>query len=206
MEGRGILFRCASLPLAHIIDCPYLTVYVTLLYPCRYVVRKDRDLNIVYASKQYFANDKSRDSFSTGPVNWVSDLRPDLDSPMYCKVRHGPAMYRCKSFTLTTAGGTCTAEASAVSAAGMSPAAEGAVSARVGSTTAGSVSSSGGVGMVARAEEMPPAAGMAGSEAGTGSCCASVVLDGNDQGLAAGQYAVFYQNGACLGAAKILQA
>ena len=33
---------------------------------------------------------------------------------------------------------------------------------------------------------------------------ARVVLDGNDQGLAAGQYAVLYQDGACLGSAKIL--
>jgi tRNA-specific 2-thiouridylase len=32
---------------------------------------------------------------------------------------------------------------------------------------------------------------------------ALVVLDGNDQGLAAGQWAVFYQGGVCLGAAVI---
>jgi tRNA-specific 2-thiouridylase len=32
---------------------------------------------------------------------------------------------------------------------------------------------------------------------------AKVVLDADDQGLAAGQYAVFYQGGLCLGSAKI---
>ena len=30
-----------------------------------------------------------------------------------------------------------------------------------------------------------------------------VTLDGNDQGLAAGQFAVFYQGGVCLGSAVI---
>ena len=35
---------------------------------------------------------------------------------------------------------------------------------------------------------------------------AYVVLDGDDQGLATGQYAVLYQGGTCLGAAKITAA
>lgn len=34
---------------------------------------------------------------------------------------------------------------------------------------------------------------------------ARVVLDGNDQGLAAGQYACFYQDSVCIGSAVILQ-
>ena len=34
---------------------------------------------------------------------------------------------------------------------------------------------------------------------------ARVVLDGNDQGLAAGQYACFYQDNVCIGSAVILQ-
>lgn len=34
---------------------------------------------------------------------------------------------------------------------------------------------------------------------------ATVRLERSDQGLAAGQYAVFYQDGFCLGAAKIIR-
>lgn len=34
---------------------------------------------------------------------------------------------------------------------------------------------------------------------------ARVLLEGNDQGLAAGQFACFYQDGVCLGSAVIVQ-
>ena len=40
-------------------------------------------------------------------------------------------------------------------------------------------------------------------EVGSGGGEACVTLDGNDQGLAAGQFAVFYQAGVCLGSAVI---
>lgn len=40
-------------------------------------------------------------------------------------------------------------------------------------------------------------------EMAPGGSSAHVELDGNDQGLAAGQYAVFYQDGTCLGSAVI---
>ncbi|GAX81421.1 hypothetical protein CEUSTIGMA_g8851.t1 [Chlamydomonas eustigma] len=128
-----------------------------------YVVRKDLDLNIVYASKQYHSEELSnqRNSFSTGPINWVSDLRIDLDKPVYCKVRHGPAIYRCKDLKL--------------------------VPQLMNYNIVGSI------------DDVRPS-----SEMAMVPVTACVELESHDQGLAPGQYAVFYQDRACLGAAKIV--
>ena len=114
-----------------------------------YVVKKDRDLNIVYASRSYRdevgaegAPRRRRDTFETEQINWVSDLRMRVDepsSPVLVKVRHGPHLYACREIELR------------------------------------------------------------GELQGT-----RVVLEGEDQGLASGQYAVFYQDGFCLGSAKIV--
>lgn len=49
-------------------------------------MRKDTVMNIVYVSKEYYAADKQRNAFTTGPINWVSDLRPDHSHPLACKV------------------------------------------------------------------------------------------------------------------------
>ena len=70
-----------------------------------------------------------------------------------------------------------------------------------------------------------PAATLAGQDSAALPCCASlgngpstalsgdraashavVIIDGPDQGLAAGQYAVFYDGAVCLGAAVITEA
>ena len=128
-----------------------------------YVVKKDRDLNIVYASRSYHEGleegegegeggmKRRRDRFETDVINWVSDLRIRMgegDSPLMVKVRHGPHIYHCKEV------------------------------------------------------ELQRGASKEGGEGGWRA--AKVVLDGNDQGLAPGQYAVFYQDGYCLGSAKII--
>ena len=63
--------------------------------PCRYVMGKDVDANLVYLSRRYFDQDKRRDAFSCGAFNWLSDARPEPSRPLLCKVRHGPTMYRC---------------------------------------------------------------------------------------------------------------
>lgn len=97
----------------------------------RYVVRKDVDWNVVYISRDYETLGLARNTFECSSLQWI-DAPPDWSKPLYCKVRHGPYMYRCR---LT----------------------------------------------------------MDGDDQG------SVEIEGQDQGLASGQYTVFYQDGICLG-------
>ena len=109
-----------------------------------YVTRKDPVMNAVYVSRElmYQSKDQPRlgtlhSSFYCDNLHWTSSLRPIESYPLYCKVRHGPNMYRCL---------------------------------RV--------------------------------EYGKDND-ARITIDGIDQGLAPGQYAVFYQDGYCLGCGVI---
>ena len=112
-----------------------------------YVTSKDPRSNVVYVSRQYdeidtsISSNRSRSSLRCTNFNWNSSSRPDPDQELFCKVRHGPNMYRC---TLEVEGN------------GLHENTEG-----------------------------------------------YVELDGIDQGLADGQFVVFYQNNICLGCAVI---
>jgi tRNA-specific 2-thiouridylase len=113
-------------------------------------------MNAVYVSKQYFSDDKKRDSFVCNSFNWIDGKPPaevfkgDEQKPEICKhttrgalhvkVRHGPDLYRCVRFEFRDGGKS-----------------------------------------------------------------AFVKLPENDQGLAAGQFAVFYQDGMCLGSGIIAE-
>lgn len=104
----------------------------------RYVTEKDVDRNTIYVSRDYYSVDKERSSFLCNTINWIA-CPPDLNTPISCKIRHGPFMYQCQlSYVLAD-------------------------DTRV----------------------------------------ALVQLDKSDQGLASGQYAVFYQNDLCLGSGII---
>ncbi len=61
---------------------------------CRFVSRKDPDANVVYVSRNYYDEDRRRDSFVCGGFNWIALERMDPAQPLFCKVRHGPNMYR----------------------------------------------------------------------------------------------------------------
>jgi len=62
-----------------------------------YVVDKDTKNNIVYISKQYFSEDKERDTFEVERINWISGCRPDAQAleNIQVKMRHGKQRYNC---------------------------------------------------------------------------------------------------------------
>jgi len=60
-----------------------------------YVVAKDPEKNIVYISKQYYSQEKSRDMFEVEKINWISGQRPTKNK-LQVKMRHGKKRYDCQ--------------------------------------------------------------------------------------------------------------
>lgn len=100
-----------------------------------YVVQKDSDANRVYVSRNYYEQDKRRDTFRVERCNWISGKAP-IDGEIIVKLRHGPDDHSAHIVTV-------------------------------------------------------------------GDHSAHVRLIRQDQGIAPGQFAVFYQNNICLGAGVI---
>ena len=57
-----------------------------------YVVDKDTGNNIVYISRNYYADDKKRDTFDIIQCNWISGAEP-ADGQVRVKLRHGPDIH-----------------------------------------------------------------------------------------------------------------
>ncbi|MEQ9366625.1 MAG: tRNA 2-thiouridine(34) synthase MnmA [Leptospirales bacterium] len=65
-----------------------------------YVARKDVAKNILYISRNYFSEDKQRDTFEVGELHWISGRAPaqaqaDDQRELWVKLRHGEAYYAC---------------------------------------------------------------------------------------------------------------
>lgn len=103
-----------------------------------YVVSKDFNRNIVYISKNYHDSEKKRNSFKVSTFNWISGKKPDTNTILHVKIRHGEHKYNCS--------------------------------------------------LVFESKN---------------NAHALVVLNENDQGIAAGQFAAFYNNNICLGSGII---
>jgi tRNA (5-methylaminomethyl-2-thiouridylate)-methyltransferase len=100
-----------------------------------FVVKKELSTNRLFVSKNYYDEQKKRDSFVVSHCNWINE--PIAQGTFLVKLRHGPALY----------------------AATITPGANGSL---------------------------------------------RVQLDQNDQGIAPGQFAVFYDNDRCLGSGVIV--
>ncbi len=59
-----------------------------------YVVAKNIEKNIVYISKNYYSQDKKRDSFFVTRVNWIAGCVPGKKE-LLVKLRHGKQFHRC---------------------------------------------------------------------------------------------------------------
>jgi len=59
-----------------------------------YVVKKDVKKNIVFVSRDYYAQDKSRDTFEVGNCNWFAKITPNKKK-LQVKIRHGKTIYDC---------------------------------------------------------------------------------------------------------------
>ena len=162
-----------------------------MLSCCRYVSKKDVDANVVYVSRAYYDEDKQRNAFQCSGFNWISSDRPREGMPLFCKVRHGPSMYRCAGNPMThheipeaqqqacvIASWRCVClmcESTCTSAA------------QHAAPSAGKL----------RCSDCRCKVDMLDADA------AQITLEGNDQGLAAGQYVCLYHDECCLGSAVI---
>jgi hypothetical protein len=196
------------------------------------VVSKDVRHNVVAVSRTYHARQQRRDAFLAGPFNWLSSRRPRQGQGLlHSGAASGDLMQgnsRAQSSGCADHGRSSSVAGVGSDAALQEGSAAGGkgvgghgdlpqqqqlmVKVRHGPSIAGCRLWLGSRQQVeawgqalARREELPhpgtctpAAAGAAGPEYGL------VQLEEDDQGLAPGQYAVFYQDGLCLGAAKIV--
>ncbi|HJZ23026.1 MAG TPA: tRNA 2-thiouridine(34) synthase MnmA [Candidatus Babeliales bacterium] len=101
-----------------------------------YVVAKDSEQNIIFVSRDYYTQEKSRNTFQVGSLNWIVS-KPESEE-VSVKMRHGALQYKAKI-------------------------------------------------LIYDSHE------------------ASVILESRDQGIASGQFAVFYDGNYCLGTGVILK-
>lgn len=207
LGGRSAKQRCplpaeppspaASSPLSSL--RPPCTLYDLLL--CRYVTRKDPSSNAVYVSRHYHeraaASQGVRSSFAIGPPSWCSSVRPDPARPLFCKVRSSsPSDAEAKA---VCGSGLAACQHAAHSCALLLLLDQPAGVPSLPPPTAAFPHPTSTYSQVRHGPHMYGCNLELAPDHGGG----HIQLDASDQGLAAGQYAVLYQNGVCLGSAVI---
>ncbi|KAF8071281.1 mnmA [Scenedesmus sp. PABB004] len=156
-----------------------------------YVTAKDMTRNVVYVSRAYYETAKQRDAFVCGPFSWLGDARPAdggaSGAPLLVKVRHGPTLYPCR-LTL----GRRTEMLARI--AGAPPPQQQREQEQQQQE------------QEQQQQQQQEQEQQRAADDAAGELYGLVELGENDQGLAPGQYAVFYHAGVCLGAAQILGA
>ena len=163
-----------------------------------YVAAKDATRNLVYVSRRYHSSDAPpRNSFRAGAFAWLGEARPaeGVTAGVRVKVRHGPRLYAC-ALRWETRAEAAAAEAAAAEAACAAAARVPPPPSRTRLVSHDPIRYGDASSPVTPQPAAPPAPGLT---------AVIELLDGNDQGLAAGQYAVFYDaHGTCFGAGVIL--
>ena len=152
-----------------------------------YVAAKDVEGNVVYATRDYYALEKRRDTFEVGEFSWISGTAPARDE-------HGWALGIRPEEAEDGGGEWKEVHPPMVIPAG----ARIASSASSAAATAAAVSSN--LFVKVRHGENRYGCTLLFSEDGNSG---RVVIERDDQGLAAGQFAVFYDGDVCLGCGVI---
>ena len=158
-----------------------------------YVAAKDVEGNVVYATREYYAVEKKRDTFEVGEFSWVSGAPPPRDENGWAlgikpeEENDGPSSGE---------------EQDAPSAAIHPPMAITGKTNGAGETSAAATAAAKASNLFVKVRHGENRYGctLRFSEDGTSG---SVVIERDDQGLAAGQFAVFYEGETCLGCGVI---
>lgn len=156
----------------------------TLSFVCRYVVHKDAKMNAVYVSLDYFSEDKSRNSFTCSSFNWINGGPPQPVSATDSSNRtNAPHTRHCTEPT--------------------SPTVQFSSEADTWNDVGEQLKCTGDARLFVKVRHGPNMYECKEFKLSLDGSRAQVLLSEHDQGLAGGQYAVFYQRGECLGCGVI---